>query len=225
MTYPAFLLGNQGTLPLVHNAALLGGNIFTDLVLNGLTLPLIDDLALGLGPGGALFLRDRGALLVVPGAALLVKLSGAFLFMDGLLDRSGQVDALDLRNVVALLSKLLATLLLDVIGSLAVLAILQTALLTGDRLLDWPLGDLALTLLDISTDGVGDIVALPPGDGVVDGLGDLLAHLLGHLATHGLGSWPDHGRGESLKGEVEESDEKGRGNDSLHLEVLKWTDN
>merc|ERR1719486_521796 len=127
---PAFLLGNQGTLPLVHNAALLGGNIFTDLILDGLTLPLIDDLALGLGPGGALLLRDGGALLVVPGAALLVKLSGAFLFMDGLLDRSGQVDALDLRNVVALLSKLLATLLLDVIGSLAVLTVLEAALLT-----------------------------------------------------------------------------------------------
>jgi len=184
---PAFLLGNQGTLPLVHNAALLGGNIFTDLVLDGLTLPLIDNLALGLGPGGALLLRDGGALLVVPGAALLVKLSGAFLFMDGLLDRSGQVDALDLRNVVALLSKLLATLLLDVIGSLAVLAILQTALLTGDRLLDWPLGDLALALLEISADGVGDIMALPPGDGVVCGFRDLLTDLLGHLAAHWLG--------------------------------------
>ena len=185
MTYPAFLLGNQGTLPLVHNAALLGGNIFTDLVLNGLTLPLIDDLALGLGPGGALLLRDRGALLVVPGAALLVKLSGAFLFMDGLLDRSGQVDALDLRNVVALLSKLLATLLLDVIGSLAVLAVLEAALLTGDGLLHRPLGDLALALLDISADGVGYVMALPSGDGVVDGLGHLLTDLLRDLAADG----------------------------------------
>ena len=107
--------------------------------------------------------------------------------MDGLLDRSGQVDALDLRNVVALLSKLLATLLLDVIGSLAVLAILQTALLTGDRLLDWPLGDLALALLEISADGVGDIMALPSGDGVVCGFRDLLTDLLGHLAAHWLG--------------------------------------
>merc|ERR1719384_443580 len=99
--------------------------------------------------------------------------------------------------------------------SLAVLAILQTALLTGDRLLDWPLGDLALTLLDISADGVGDVMALPFGDGVVDGLGDLLAHLLGHLAAHGMGSWPDHGRDESLEGGVEEGQEKCRGNESL----------
>ena len=136
--------------------------------------------------------------------------------MDGLLDRSGQVDALDLRNVVALLSKLLATLLLDVIGSLAVLAILQTALLTGDRLLNWSLGDLALALLEISADGVGDIMALPPGDGVVDGLGDLLTHLFGNLAAHGLRSWPDHGRGESLKGNFRECENKGRDEQSLH---------
>ena len=193
--------------------AFLGGNIFAHLILDDLALPLIDNLALGLGPGGALLLCDGGALLVVLGAALLVKLSGgAFLFMDGILDRSGQVDALDLRNAVALFSKLLATLLLDVIGSLAVLAvleaalltgdkllatllldvigslavlaILQTALLTGDRLLDWPLGDLALALLEIGADGVGDIMALPSGDGVVCGFRDLLTDLLGHLAAH-----------------------------------------
>ena len=66
MTYPAFLLGNQGTLPLVHNAALLGGNILAHLVLDGLALPLIDDLALGLGSGGALLLSDGGALLLIP---------------------------------------------------------------------------------------------------------------------------------------------------------------
>jgi len=141
--------------------------------------------------------------------------------VDGLLDSSGDVDTLHLRNTVALLSKLLATLLLDVVSSLAVLAVLEAALLAGDRLLYRSLRDLALPLLEISADGVGDIMALPPGDGVVDGLGNLLAHLLGHLAAHGLWSWPDHGRGESLEGEVEESEEKGRGNDSLHVEMLK----
>ena len=195
--HPALLLGHKRTLPVIDNATLLGGNVFADLILNGLALPLVDNLTLGLGPGGALFLRDRGALLVVPGAALLVKLSGAFLFMDGLLDRSGQVDALDLRNVVALLSKLLATLLLDVVGSLAVLAVLEAALLTGDRLLDRPLRNLALPLLDISADCVGDIMTLPSGDGVVDSLWHLFAHLLWDLSAH-LRSVP-------LKGNLEES--------------------
>ena len=162
---------------------------------------------------------------LLPGVALLVELGGALLLVNGLLDSPGDADALHLGDVVTFFLILLLASLLNVISSLTVLAVLEATLLTGDGLLHRPLGDLALALLDISANGVGDIVALPPGDGVVDGLGNLLAHLLGHLATHGLGSWPDHGRGESLKGEVEESDEKGRGNESLHLEVLKWTDN
>merc|ERR1719383_972863 len=216
---PALLFGNQGTLPLVDNTALLGWNIFADFILDGLALPLIDDLALGLGPSGALLLHDGGALLLVPGAALLVKLGRAFLLMDGLLNSPGKVDALHLGDRVAFLLELLLTSLLDVIGSLAILLVLEAALLAGDSLLDRFLGDLALALLDISTHGVGDIMALPPGDGVIHGLGNLFAELLGDLAAHGLrGSCPDHGRGVTLEGDLEESQEKGVCEDSLHLE-------
>merc|ERR1711910_262723 len=144
--------------------------------------------------------RPEDKSMLVPSVTLLVKLSGAFLLMDGLLYGPGDINALHLGNVVALLLVLLLASFLDVIGSLAVLAVLEAALLTGDRLLDWSLGDLALALLEISADGVGDIMALPPGDGVVDSLWDLLAHLFGNLAAHGLRSWPDHGRDKSLKG-------------------------
>merc|ERR1719418_522817 len=180
---PALLLGHKRTFPVIDNAALLGGNILAHLVLDGLALPLIDDLALGLGPGGALFLSDGGALLLIPGVALLVKLGGAFLLVDGLLDSPGDADALHLGDVVAFFLILLLASLLDVVGSLAVLAVLKATLLTGDRLLDRPLRDLALPLLDISAHGVGDVVALPPGDGVVDGLGHLLTDLLRDLAA------------------------------------------
>ena len=152
----------------------------------------------------------------LPGIALLVELGGALLLVNGLLDSPGDADALHLGDVVAFFLILLLASLLDVVGSLAVLAVLEAALLTGDGLLDWSLGDLALALLEISADGVGDIMALPPGDGVVDSLWDLLAHLLGHLAAHGLGSWPDHGRGESLKGNFSECENKGRDEQSLH---------
>ena len=224
-THPAFLLGDQGTLPLVDDAALLGGNIFTHFVLDSLALPFIDHLALGLGPGGALLLHDGGALLLVPGAALLVKLGGAFLLMDGLLDSPGKVDTLHLGDAVAFLLELLLASLLDVIGSLAILLVLEAALLTGDSFLDRLLGDLALTLLDISTDGVGHIMALPPGDGVIHGLGHLLADLLGDLAAYWLkGSCPDHGRGVSLEGDLEESQETGGGENGLHHAGLQWTD-
>ena len=121
----------------------------------------------------------------VPGVALLVELSGALLLVNGLLDSPGDADALHLGDVVAFFLILLLASLLDVVGSLTVLAVLEAALLAGDGLLDRPLGDLALPLLDISADGVGDVVALPPGDGVVDGLGHLLTDLLRDLAADG----------------------------------------
>merc|ERR1712024_437529 len=124
----------------------------------------MDDLALGLGPSGALLLHDWGALLLVPCIALLVELRGTFLLMDGLLDSPGDINALHLGNVVAFLLVFLLATLLNVIGSLAVLAVLEAALLTGDRLLDRPLRNLALSLLDISADCVGDIMTHPSGD-------------------------------------------------------------
>ena len=66
MTHPALLFGHKGTLPVIDNTALLGRNIFAHLVLYSLALPLINDLALGHCPGGALLLHDWGALLLVP---------------------------------------------------------------------------------------------------------------------------------------------------------------
>ena len=118
-------------LPLIDNGALLGGKLFTHLVLNSLALPLIEHLALGVSSVGAFLLLDRGALLLVPGAVLLVKLGGALLLVDDLLDSPGQDGALHLRDVVTF-------------------------------------------LLDISTHGIGDILALSHlGDG-----------------REGLGHWP-----------------------------------
>ena len=122
---------------------------------------------------------------LLPGVALLVELGGALLLVNGLLDSPGDADALHLGDVMAFLLELLLAPFLDVIGSLAVLAVLEAALLAGDGLLDWSLGDLALALLDISADGVGYVMALPSGDGVVNGLGHLLTDLLRDLAADG----------------------------------------
>ena len=190
----------------------------------GVALPLIDHLALGLGPGGALLLHDGGALLLVSGAALLVKLSGAFLLMDSLLGSPRQVDVLQLRHIVAFLFELLLASVLDIIGSLAILPVLEAALLAGDGFLNRLLRNLALALLDISTDGVSDIMALLPGGGVIHSLGNLLADFLGDLAAHWLrGSCPDHGRGVTLERDLEESQEKGRGENCPHLERIRCT--
>ena len=78
-------------------------------------ITIIDGFALGLGPSGAILLHDGGALLLVHGDALLVKLGGAFLLMDGLVDSSGQVNALHLGDRVTFLLKLLLTSPLNVI--------------------------------------------------------------------------------------------------------------
>ena len=105
---------------------------------------------------------------------------------------------------MALLSVFLTTLLLDVVGSLAILLVLEAALLAGDSLLDRFLGDLTFPLLDISTDGVGDIMAFPPGDGVIHSLGDLLTDFLGDLAANMLWSLPNNRReGRSLGGRLQ----------------------
>ena len=89
-----------------------------------------------------------------------------------------------------------------------------------NSLLNWLLRDWTLLLLDIGTHSVGDIKALPPGDGVIDGLGNLLMDLLGNLAAHRLrGSCPDHGRSVSLKGELGQGEETG-GNESLQGEYI-----
>merc|ERR1719500_1928449 len=122
---------------------------------------------------------------------------------------------------MAFLLELLLASLLNVIGSLAILLVLEAALLTGDSFLDRLLGDLTPTLLDISTDGVGHIMALSPGDGVIHGLGHLLAYLLGDLATHGLRCSPDNGRGVSLEGNFKEGQEEGGGESRLHLGWLR----
>merc|ERR1719234_828910 len=56
--------------------------------------------------------------------------------MDRLLNSPGKVDALHLGDAVAFLGELLVALLLDVIGSLAILLVLKAALLARDSLLD-----------------------------------------------------------------------------------------
>ena len=157
-TYPALLLGHVGALPLVDDAALLGGDVLADLVLDNLALPLVDDLALRHGVGGALLLHDGGALVLVAGGALLVEHRGALLLVDGLLDGPGHAHARLLRHVDALLLGLLVALLADVGGLLAVLPVLEPALPPGHSLLLGLLRDAALALLDVRAGRVGDIL-------------------------------------------------------------------
>jgi len=111
----AFLFRNSVALSLIDHRALLLRNVLTDLVLDSVTLPLVDDLALGHGVGGALLLCHGLALGLVPGGAGLGGLSGTRFLVEGFLDSSWHVDALQFLGVEALLLLHVGTLLADVI--------------------------------------------------------------------------------------------------------------
>ena len=184
------LLGDLLALSVIDNCALLGGNILAHLILNSVTFPLIDNITLSLSVGGTLLLHDRLTLGLIPGAALLIILGGAFFLMDSLLDSSGNIDTLQLRNIVAHFILLSVAQLPCVLSSLAVLLVLESALLAGHSLLDRSLCDLTLPLLDIRADLVSNIMALLPGHRLVGGPGNLVAHFLGDLLADWFRSLP-----------------------------------
>jgi len=111
----AFLFRNGVTLPLIDDGALLLGNLLTDFILDSVTLLLVDDLALCHGVGGALLLSHGLTLGLVPGGAGLGSLSGTRFLVEGFLDGSWHVDALQFLGIEALLLLHVGTLLADVI--------------------------------------------------------------------------------------------------------------
>merc|ERR1712112_163781 len=84
----AFLFGNSRAFPLINHGTLLFWNILADFILDGVTLPIIDDLALSHSVGGALLLGHRLTLSLVPGGAGLGSLRGTGFFMESFLDSS-----------------------------------------------------------------------------------------------------------------------------------------
>ena len=74
-TYPTFLFGNLGALSIIDDTTLLRRNIFTDLILNSLTLLLVDYLTLSLSSRCALLFLYRVTSILESVAALLVVFS------------------------------------------------------------------------------------------------------------------------------------------------------
>ena len=184
----AFLLGNCRAFPLIHHGTLLLGNILADFILDGVALPVIDDLALGNSVGGALLFGHGLALPLVPGGAGLGSLRGARFLVESFLDGSWDVDTLQFLRIVALLLLHCGTLLAHIIGSGTVPLDLQRTFSSLNLLLDRFLGDLAGSFLDIGTGLVRNIPALLPGHRLVGRLGNLVTDFVGHLTTHRLGS-------------------------------------
>ena len=184
----AFLLRNGGTFPLVHNGTLLLRNIFTDLILDSVTLPVVDDLALGHGVGGALLLGHGLALALIPGGTGLGSLRGTGFLVESFLDGSGDIDTLQFLRVIALLLLHGGTLLADIIGCGAVPLDLKRTFSSLNLLLNRTLGDSTGSFLNIGTGLVRNISALLPGHRLVGGLGNLVTDFIWHLTTHRLRS-------------------------------------
>jgi len=180
---PAFLLWNPRALPLIDDTAILGGNILTNFLLDSIAFTLGDNFTLGLSSSGAFFLHHRFTFVFKPGCANLIILDGALLFMLGLSGSPWDIDALELRNIVAFFILNSATLGAGILGSLAFASELGVTFLARNSLLDGSLSDLTLTLLDISTNSIGNRATLLPCDSLECGLGDLTANFLGNLAT------------------------------------------
>ena len=214
------MLGHKRALPVLDHAALLAGHVLADLVLDSLTLPVIDDLALGNSVGGALLLGHWLALPLVPGGAGLGSLRGARFLVESFLDGSWDVDTLQFLRIVALLLLHCGTLLAHIIGSGTVPLDLQRAFSSLNLLLDRFLADLAGSFLDISTGLVRNIPALLPGHRLVGGLGNLITNFLGHLAADWLrrSSFGLLNQvGIELVGNVSQGKENSKANEILHV--------
>ena len=219
LVYLAFLFGNSRAFPLIHHGTLLFWNILADFILDSVALPVVDDLALCHGVGGALLLGHGLALPFIPGGAGLGSLRGTGFFMESFLDGSGDVDTLQFLRVVALLLLHSGTLLADIIGSGTVPLDLERTFSSLDLLLHRPLGNLAGSLLDIGTGLVRDVSALLLGHRLVGCLGNLVTDFLGHLATHRLRSWSSFGLnnvGVELMRDITEGKDTEETNVTLH---------
>jgi len=224
----AFFLGDSVTLPLIDHGTLLLRNLFANLVLDSLALPIVDDLALSHGAGGALLLCHGLALGLIPGGAGLGGLCGARFLVEGFLDGSWDVDALQFLSIEALLLLNSRTLLVDIIGRRAVPLDLNGTFSSLNLFLDRSLGDLTLPLLGVSTGLALDVSALLPGHRVIGGLRNLITDLLGHLAAHGLRLRSSARRlwssarslgnlGVELVRNIGQSEKKGHEHEELHL--------
>ena len=126
-------------------------NIFTDLIQNSLTLPVIDNLTLSHGIGGALLLSHGFTLGFIPGGAGLGSLGGARFLMESFLDGSGDINTLQFLRVVTLFFLLGRTLLTDVISCGAVPLDLKRTFSSLNLLLNRTLGNSTSSLLNIGT--------------------------------------------------------------------------
>ena len=154
------LLWNFVTLSVIDNLAILVRNILTDLVMDIFAFLLVGNLTVSDEVGDTLPLPHRLTLVLKSYRTLSVILGGTLFFVDGFLDVLRKLDTLKLGSAVAFFILDLSTLLLDVLGVLALLPVMDgTDLLVG-VLLDRSLLDGTFLLLSLGTNLVRNISTL-----------------------------------------------------------------
>jgi len=160
---PALLLWNFVTLSVIDNLAILVRNIFTDFIVDILAFLLVGNLTVSDEVGDTLPLPHRFTLVLKPDGTLSVILGGTLFFVDSFLDVLRKLDTLKLGSAVAFLILDCGTLLLDVLGVLALLPVVDgTDLLVG-VLLDRSLSYGTRSLLSLGTNLVRNISTLLSG--------------------------------------------------------------
>jgi len=161
---PALLLWNFVTLSVIDNLAILVRNIFTDFIMDILAFLLVGNLTVSDEVGDTLPLPHRFTLVLKPDRTLSVILGGTLFFVDGFLDVLRKLDTLKLGSAVAFLILYLGTFLLDVLGVLTLLPVVDGADLLVGVFLDRSLSDGTSLLLSLGTNLIRNISTLLPGN-------------------------------------------------------------
>jgi len=160
---PALLLWNFVTLSVIDNLAILIRNIFTDFIVNILAFLLVGNLTVSDEVGDTLPLPHRITLVLKPDRTLSIVLSRTLFFVDSFLKILRKLDTLKLGSAVAFFILDCGTLLLDVLGVLTLLPVVDgTDLLVG-VLLDRSLSDGTFLLFSLGTNLFRNISTLLSG--------------------------------------------------------------
>ena len=187
-SYPALFLWNLVALSVVDNLTILVRNIFADLVMDILAFLLVCYLAVSNEIGDTLPFHHRLTFVLKLNGTLCIILSGTLFCMGSFLDILGKLETLKLGSAVAFFILNLRTLLLDILGVLTLLPVMDgTDLLVGE-LLNRSLSDGTSFLFSLGTNLVRNILTLLPGHRLVGLLRDLRAYFLGNLLTRLLRS-------------------------------------
>jgi len=160
---PALLLWNFVTLSIIDNLTILVRNIFTDFIVDILAFLLVGNLTVGNEVCDTLPFHHRLTFVLKPDGTLSIIFSGTLFFVDSFLNILRKLDTLKFGSAVAFFILDCGTLLLNVLGILALFPVVDGADLLVGVLLDRSLADGTCFLLNLGTNFFRNISTLLSG--------------------------------------------------------------